>query len=181
MGVCGHGGDGGVGGIGDAPAVTEARRRQDGDADQQTSTPARHARRRRRRPTARLTTTTAVCALLATSLPTATAQNGCISLADSSACSAFSAASVSTNDALTGLFPFLADVTDVSSFDSELQSYIDGAFARLRCVQCHSCSANHAKGEVLTCEQVRPTHRLFQLQLRQHHRVLRAIHHQRAM
>ncbi|KAK5165235.1 uncharacterized protein LTR77_009333 [Saxophila tyrrhenica] len=67
------------------------------------------------------------------------AQN-CISLSDSTQCPAFSAASVSTNDNLTGLFPFLSSVTDTSSFDSELRSYVDNEFAQLRYRQLIGCS-----------------------------------------
>lgn len=67
------------------------------------------------------------------------AQN-CISLSDSRACPAFSAASISTNDNLTGLFPFLSDVTDTDSFDSGLQDYIDNGFAQLRYEQLIGCS-----------------------------------------
>ena len=112
-----------------------AVRVQEVDTDRQTTLEAQQRRHRGRRTPSRLKTRTALCALLAGSIHTTMAQNGCISLADSTACPAFSAASISTNDNLSGLFPFLSDVTDVSSFDSQLQSYIDGAFARLRCVQ----------------------------------------------
>ena len=86
---------------------------------------------RRRRKYTRISASTGLCVLLASGLPTSMAQN-CVSLADSTKCSAFSAASVSTNDALVGLFPFLSSVTDTSSFDSGLQAYIEDGFARLR-------------------------------------------------
>lgn len=95
---------------------------------------SRRMRHLRRGPGNRLTSSTTLCALLVGSISTAMAQNDCISLADSTACSAFTAASISTNSDLTGLFPFLSSVNDVSSFDSGLQSYIDGAFASLRYV-----------------------------------------------
>lgn len=89
----------------------------------------------RTRPTRRQTvqlTTTAACALLATVVPIAMAQESCISLAESTACPAFNASSISTNSDLTGLFPFLSDVTDVQSFDSEIQNYVSGDFARTK-------------------------------------------------
>jgi hypothetical protein len=69
--------------------------------------------------------------LLASSIPTAMAQN-CVSLANSKQCPAFSAASVSTDTALVGLFPFLSSVSDTKSFDSGLEAYIANGFAQLR-------------------------------------------------
>lgn len=69
--------------------------------------------------------------MLASAAPTAMAQS-CISLANSAACPAFNASSISTNSNLTGLFPFLSSVTDVSSFDSGLRDYISGDFTQLR-------------------------------------------------
>ena len=79
-------------------------------------------------------TTTAACALLASCVPSAMAQESCISLTGSTACSAFNASSISTNSNLTGLFPFLADVTDIDSFDTEIQNYVSGNFAQLQYV-----------------------------------------------
>ncbi|KAF2217320.1 hypothetical protein CERZMDRAFT_109069 [Cercospora zeae-maydis SCOH1-5] len=60
------------------------------------------------------------------------AQNGCIPLAGSTACPAFSSASVSTDRSLVGLFPFLSNVSNVSSFDSGIAAYIEGDFTQLR-------------------------------------------------
>ena len=79
-------------------------------------------------------TTTAACALLASRVPFAMAQESCISLTGSTACPAFNASSISTNSNLTGLFPFLADVTDTDSFDSEIQSYVSGNYAQTKYV-----------------------------------------------
>ena len=62
------------------------------------------------------------------------AQESCISLTGSTACSAFNASSISTNSNLTGLFPFLADVTDTDSFDSEIQNYVSGNYAQTKYV-----------------------------------------------
>jgi len=76
---------------------------------------------------------TAICALLASSLPTAMAQS-CVSLADSDTCSAFNASSISTDSTLVGLFPFLSSVTDTASFDSGLQTYIANGFTQTRYV-----------------------------------------------
>jgi hypothetical protein len=76
--------------------------------------------------------TTAACALLATCLPTAMAQERCISLTGSTACPAFNASSISTNSDLTGLFPFLSDVRDTESFDSEIQNYVSGRYAETK-------------------------------------------------
>ena len=77
-------------------------------------------------------TTTVACALLASCVPTAMAQESCISLTGSTACPAFNASSISTNSNLTGLFPFLADVTDTDSFDTEIQNYVSGNYAQLK-------------------------------------------------
>ncbi len=79
-------------------------------------------------------TTTAACALLASRVPSAMAQESCISLTGSTACPAFNASSISTNSNLTGLFPFLADVTDTNSFDSEIQNYVSGNYAQTKYV-----------------------------------------------
>jgi hypothetical protein len=87
----------------------------------------RHTRRRETQ-----LITTAACALLATCLPTAMAQESCISLTGSTACPAFNASSISTNSDLTGLFPFLSDVTDTESFDSEIQNYVSGRYAETK-------------------------------------------------
>lgn len=75
---------------------------------------------------------TAACILLATGLPTAMSQDTCISLADSTACQAFNASSISTDSSLTGLFPFLSDVTDAESFDTEIANYINGDYAQTK-------------------------------------------------
>ena len=84
-----------------------------------------------RRRNTRLRASTALCALLASSIPTAMAQN-CVSLSDSTQCPAFSAASVSTNAYLVGLFPFLSSVSDTKSFDTSLKAYISNGFSQLR-------------------------------------------------
>lgn len=75
-----------------------------------------------------------LCALLAGSIPTTMAQDGCISLADSTACRAFGTASISTGSDLVGLFPFLSNVSDASSFDTGIAAYIAGDFTQLRSV-----------------------------------------------
>lgn len=91
-------------------------------------------------------------ALLSYNLALAAAQDGgqCISLQDSEACPAFSSASVSTSEALVNALyvklllsqchtytdayysPFLQFVSDTSSFDSELYSYIKTSYVRDR-------------------------------------------------
>ncbi|KAI9167037.1 hypothetical protein HJFPF1_03156 [Paramyrothecium foliicola] len=54
----------------------------------------------------------------------AQAAGGCISLQGSTACSAFQSASVSTSQQLINLFSFLRFVSDRSSFDEQLSSYV---------------------------------------------------------
>ncbi|KAI1823878.1 hypothetical protein F4861DRAFT_301087 [Xylaria intraflava] len=53
-------------------------------------------------------------------------QPACIPLKGSKSCPAFESASVSTNQAVTNLFPFLTTVNDVATFDSQLTQYITG-------------------------------------------------------
>ncbi|KXS98202.1 hypothetical protein AC578_282 [Pseudocercospora eumusae] len=108
-----------------------------------TCTSHRHSdtTRRKRKSTSHLFPRFApLCALLAvTAIPTTMAQN-CVSLAESSACPAFSAASISTDANLTGLFPFLKNVSDTASFDTGIQNYIAGDFTHLRYQQLIGCS-----------------------------------------
>ena len=80
-----------------------------------------------------LTAPLLVTALLASTLPGTMAQS-CISLEGSDLCPAFNASSISTNSNLTGLFPFLSDVTDTASFDSGLEEYISNGFTQTRYV-----------------------------------------------
>jgi len=101
--------------------------------------------------------TKAACALLATSrLPTAMAQESCISLTGSTACPAFNASSISTNSDLTGLFPFLSDVTDTDSFDSEIQNYVSGRYAQTK----YAPMAISCRDILLTGFQIRAAPRL---------------------
>jgi hypothetical protein len=94
-----------------------------------------------RRPTAgRFRLLCALAVTAAATLPTALAQS-CIPLRDSSQCSAFASASISTDSSLTGLFPFLANVTDTSSFDAGLQQYIANGFTQQRYSTLIGCSS----------------------------------------
>jgi len=79
-------------------------------------------------------------ALTVATLPTALAQN-CIPLTGSSECRAFNMASISTDSTLTRLFPFLANVTDTSSFDTQLQQYISHGFIQQRYSNLIGCSS----------------------------------------
>ncbi|THW20215.1 hypothetical protein D6D23_01622 [Aureobasidium pullulans] len=79
-------------------------------------------------------------AVTAARLPSALAQS-CIPLTDSSECRAFNTASISTDSTLTGLFPFLANVTDTSSFDTQLQQYISNGFIQQRYSDLIGCSS----------------------------------------
>ncbi|KAM0717339.1 hypothetical protein Q7P37_007191 [Cladosporium fusiforme] len=99
-------------------------------------------RSQRTNPARRLTaqlTKAAACVLLASGIPTAMSQDSCISLADSNACRAFNASSISTDSTLTGLFPFLSDVTDAESFDTEIENYINGDYAQTKYQQLLGC------------------------------------------
>ena len=107
--------------------------------------------RKRRKPQRMITlrrraaqfTTTAACALLASRAPSAMAQQNCISLTGSTACPAFNASSISTDSSLTGLFPFLANVTDTESFDTEFQSYVSGNYAQSKYVVMRSSRSHN--------------------------------------
>lgn len=90
------------------------------------------SRRSKRRRRVHLKTSTIVCAVLAGSIQTSMA--ACISLQGSTACPAFNASSISNDDANIGLFPFLADVTNLNSFDSGLRSYIANGYAQIKYV-----------------------------------------------
>ncbi len=110
----------------------------------------RRPTKRRKRSHTRVCT--AVCALLATSAPAVMAQT-CVSLADSTACPAFNASSISTDSALVGLFSFLSSVTDTASFDSGIQTYIANGFTQLRYVDSHSVREPQS---ILTATDTKP-------------------------
>ncbi|RMY90099.1 hypothetical protein D0864_06325 [Hortaea werneckii] len=112
---------------GDTPAITNNRYRLRGSPQQSIA----HL----------LTAPSLVTALLASTLPSTMAQS-CISLEGSDLCPAFNASSISTNSNLTGLFPFLADVTDTASFDSGLEEYISNGFTQTRYGTLLGCDVN---------------------------------------
>ncbi|KAF2733163.1 hypothetical protein EJ04DRAFT_276602 [Polyplosphaeria fusca] len=97
--------------------------------------PASAPGRRQKHPVARRALAVAV---LAAALPTAMAQQ-CISLQGTTACPAFSNASISTE--LTGLFPFLSFVSDIQSFDTRLREYVSTDYARQKYQQLIGCSS----------------------------------------
>lgn len=104
------------------------------DPDRAPLRPVHRHSNHRTRQLIRISPATAICALLAGSIHTTMAQNGCISLAGSTACPAFSAASISTSSDLVGLFPFLSNVSDTSSFDTGIADFIAGPFTQIRYV-----------------------------------------------
>ncbi|KAI2637107.1 hypothetical protein GGS26DRAFT_471177 [Hypomontagnella submonticulosa] len=69
-------------------------------------------------------TTKAALLSILSAVPGSMAQDRCIPLAGSTACSAFQSASVSTSRYVTGLFPFLQYVSDTASFDQQLSQYV---------------------------------------------------------
>ncbi|KAL5393466.1 hypothetical protein DPSP01_000286 [Paraphaeosphaeria sporulosa] len=84
----------------------------------------------------RVSRTSLAVALLAATLPAATAQS-CVSLQGSTECPAFSNASISNS---IGDFPFLSFVSDVESFDSRLRDYIGTAYVQDKYVEILGCS-----------------------------------------
>ncbi|KAK8090558.1 hypothetical protein PG994_000063 [Apiospora phragmitis] len=89
--------------------------------DQETRT---MGERKRGRVEGRSPSTKVVLASVLAAVSPAVSQSGCVSLAGSKTCPAFSSASVSTGSYLIGLYPFLKDVTDRASFDEQLNSYV---------------------------------------------------------
>ncbi|KAI4686552.1 uncharacterized protein J4E84_005833 [Alternaria hordeiaustralica] len=67
------------------------------------------------------------------------AQRSCVSLQGSTACPAFSSASVDTN--LTANFPFLQYVSDTQSFDEGLKNYIGTGYAQRQYENILGCSS----------------------------------------
>ncbi|KAM0563570.1 hypothetical protein ACHAPJ_001294 [Fusarium lateritium] len=64
----------------------------------------------------------------------------CISLKGSKACPAFASASISTNDSLLDIFPFLQYVSDRASFDSQLSSYVQRDYVQGKYQSLFGCS-----------------------------------------
>ncbi|KAI0406214.1 hypothetical protein F4802DRAFT_606457 [Xylaria palmicola] len=78
------------------------------------------------------------------SIPLAMAQQdqpSCIQLTNSTTCPAFESAFVSTNKAVTDLFPFLTVVNDVRTFDSQLSQYITGEWRQRQYQTLLGCGA----------------------------------------
>ncbi|TVY21282.1 hypothetical protein LARI1_G000440 [Lachnellula arida] len=83
---------------------------------------------KRKQRSMRLNTRTALLSILAT-VPAAMAEN-CISLTGSTQCPGFSSSSISTNNSLVGLFPFLQYVSSTATFDEQLSSYISTSYVQ---------------------------------------------------
>ena len=90
---------------------------------------SRHTARTRRMRKYPRFTTSALLTLAVAAIPTAVAQN-CIPLAGSALCQAFNQSSISTSSEVSDLFGFLAFVSDVQSFDTQLQQYINTDYAK---------------------------------------------------
>ncbi|KAI9732314.1 MAG: hypothetical protein M1834_001521 [Cirrosporium novae-zelandiae] len=83
-----------------------------------------------RRETYTASTSTLLLLLLAIWTPSSSAKESCISLSGSTACPAFNASSISTNDDLVSLYPFLQYVSSRSDFDSRLSDYVSSAYVK---------------------------------------------------
>lgn len=68
------------------------------------------------------------------------AAQDCIPLAGSMTCPAFDDSSISVNDKLTGLFPFLAFVSNAKTFDDQLQMYIATTYSQHKYQRLIGCS-----------------------------------------
>ncbi|KFZ00796.1 hypothetical protein V501_10472 [Pseudogymnoascus sp. VKM F-4519 (FW-2642)] len=89
--------------------------------------------------TRRLTKSVVLLSILAT-VPTALAQQNCISLSGSKACPAFNLSSVSVTGGVADLFPFLKTVTDTASFDQKLLSYVKTSYVQQKYQTLLGCS-----------------------------------------
>lgn len=90
----------------------------------------------RRRRLRHINASTVACAFLASTFQTSMAQ-GCISLKGSTECPSFNASSISTDAANIGLYPFLAGVSGIGSFDSGLRTYIENGYAQVKYAFLH--------------------------------------------
>ncbi|KFX85846.1 hypothetical protein V495_01372 [Pseudogymnoascus sp. VKM F-4514 (FW-929)] len=79
--------------------------------------------------TRRLTKSVVLLSILA-AVPTALAQDQCVSLAGSKACPAFNSSSVSVTGSVADLFPFLKNVKDTASFDQKLLSHVQTSYVQ---------------------------------------------------
>ncbi|KAI9670464.1 MAG: hypothetical protein M1829_004787 [Trizodia sp. TS-e1964] len=79
-------------------------------------------------------------ALLASSACPAAMAQSCISLAGSTMCPAFNQSSISTNQGLVSIYPFLAFVSSRSEFDERLSNYISTAYVQTKYEQLLGCS-----------------------------------------
>ncbi|WPH04477.1 Hypothetical protein R9X50_00736800 [Acrodontium crateriforme] len=133
----GHGLATGDGSMSSSMSATTERLRQTSTKDTAMDPNARQPKSRRtRQPGA----STLMCALLASSLPHTMAQS-CISLSGSTMCPSFNESSVSTNSAVTALFPFLSGVSDTASFDSGLKAYMVRDWTQMKYQQLLGCSS----------------------------------------
>ncbi|KAF7561775.1 hypothetical protein G7046_g2377 [Stylonectria norvegica] len=108
-------------------------------ADAQNHSPTNHkSRKSGRNP---LTMRNVALTLLSTSPALVSAQESkdCISLKGSSSCPAFQSASISTNSTLVGYFPFLQYVSDTSSFDRQLASYVKTTYVQEKYQSLFGC------------------------------------------
>ncbi|KAI8941352.1 hypothetical protein NX059_002577 [Plenodomus lindquistii] len=94
--------------------------------------------RRQQQPRRAAMKTTVALSVLAASLPVAMAQQDCISLQGSTACPAFSSASISKN--LSGQFSFLSFVSNAQTFDDSLRNYIATTYSQQQYENVLGCS-----------------------------------------
>ncbi|KAK8128040.1 hypothetical protein PG984_009148 [Apiospora sp. TS-2023a] len=95
--------------------------------------------RKRARVEGRSPSTKVILASVLAAVSPVMSQSGCVSLAGSKTCPAFSSASISTGSYLTGLYPFLKDVTDRASFDEQLNSYVRTSYVASKYQQLLGC------------------------------------------
>ncbi|TRX96855.1 hypothetical protein FHL15_002161 [Xylaria flabelliformis] len=82
-----------------------------------------------------------VMSMIASSSLAMAQQPACIQLTNSTTCPAFGSSFVSTNKAVTDLFPFLTVVNNVETFDSQLSQYVSGEWRRRQYQTLLGCGA----------------------------------------
>ncbi|KAI5795773.1 hypothetical protein EDC01DRAFT_717130 [Geopyxis carbonaria] len=78
--------------------------------------------------------------MLISSMLLTTVAAECISLSNSTACSAFKSSQISNSKALQGTFPFLAFVSNTEQFDTKFVDYLKGNYVQFKFQNLFGCS-----------------------------------------
>ncbi|KAK3954489.1 SH3 domain-protein [Pseudoneurospora amorphoporcata] len=113
-----------------------------GGAQRQKSPPTNITKRinhisAKRKVSRRQSSTKALLFTFLSAVPTAMSQ--CVPLKGSTACSAWQVSSISTDEDLVKLYPFLKDVKDTTTFDEQLKSYVQTNYVQLKFQNLFGC------------------------------------------